>query len=481
MSTLTQTGIMREQGEDVAWLFARHLVRTRFEDIPEADREAAKKNIIDTLACTLTGYQDLASRAVVEMMVEQGGREEATIIGSRKQVPASSAAFANGTLARAFDFDDCHEESATHTSVSVVPPALAMAERKGGITGAELITTVAVANDLIARLSLAACCGAGPGDGLFAPSMLYGTFGAAAAAGRVLGLDETQMVHALSIALTRTSGSLQYTQDNGAYHINFGFLCQVGVLAALMANNGIYFTHHVFQGKQGLFNMYKRGDYREEELVAALGERFEGSNVSIKPYPSCKHTHTTISATLEAKERYGFLEEEIESIFVYGNQTMMEMSRNPKDIRFDPDNRYEARAGLEKLVATAIVKGNVDMEDMTGQTLNDPIMFSRISSLAPRVVVKLDPELDKQYTHGAVSPSIVRIRTKDGQELIHRTDYVKGHPRNAMSLDDCLEKFKSCAPYAQVALGNKRIEEITDRFSNLETLQNTDELVKLLA
>ena len=157
------------------------------------------------------------------------------------------------------------------------------------------------------------------------------------------------------------------------------------------------------------------------------------------------------------------------------------MSRNPNVVRFDPDNRYEARAGLEKLVATASVKGNVDMEEMTGQTLNDHTMFSRFSSLARRVVVKLDPELDKQFTHCAVSPSIVRIQTKGGQELIHRTDYVKGHPKNAMSLDDCLDKFRSCAPYAQVALGSKRIEEITDRFGNLESLQNTDELVKLLA
>lgn len=473
----TRTAPVGKTGTDVAWALARNIVSVGYDDIPPADQEAAKKNIIDTLACILTGYQDVTSRAVVDIVVERGGKEEATILGLGKRAPADSAALANGTLARAFDFDDCHEGSATHASVSSVPAAVAMAERQGGVTGKQLIAAVALANDLIARLSLAACTGPGPGGNGFAPSMLYGTFGATAAAGKILGLNEAQMVDAMSIAMTRTAGSMQYTVDNGAYQINFGFLGQVGIMAALMAQRGVYFTRQVFQGKQGLFNLYKGGDYKENELIADLGKRFEGSNVSIKPYPSCKHTHTTISTALEAAAKFGLREDNIKEIEVRTNHAAAGMSRT--EIRFDPNNRYEARAGIEKLVATAIIKGSITMDDMIGKTQDDPALFPRISRLAQKVRTQADPVLAEQYAHGAVSPAIINIRTTDGRQLTHRVDFVKGHPKNPMSLEECLDKFRACAPYAAAPLPGKRMEEIIKVFRRLEELEDTRQLVKL--
>ncbi|MFH1775451.1 MAG: MmgE/PrpD family protein [Chloroflexota bacterium] len=466
---------------DVAFDLAENITRLNYEDIPAGDRLLAKMNIIDTLACTLTGPRDRVCRAVVDIMLKQGGREESTVVGYGYRLPAAPAALLNALMARAFDFDDCHEGTACHCSVSTVPVALAMAERQGRLSGRDIIASVVLANDLIARLALAANTGLGPGNRVFATSMLYGTFGAAAAAGKMLGLDCDQMVNALGIAMTRTGGTMQYVKDDGAYHINFGMLAQVGVMAALMAQRGIMFARNVFEGVYGLFQAYKGGDYRPEELTADLGKRFEGSGISIKPYPCCKHSHTSVTAVLEAMVRFNLKPDDIEEMVIRGNQSVMEMSRDRENIRFDPDNRLEARAGVEKLAGIAVVKGSITIEDMLGETFKDEKVFSRIAGVARRVRVELDPELNATYSGGKVSPSILHIRTRDGRSLTHRVDYVKGHPRNPMSLDDVIEKFRTCAPSALKKLSPEGLDEVTGLLRNLDEVGNVSRIIELIS
>lgn len=470
-----------KQEQDVAVALAHNIVATRYEDIPAKDREETKKRIIDAMGCTLTGYQDLTSRNILELMVEQGGKPEATVIGSVHRLPAASAAHAMGTLCRAFDFEDCHEGSATHCSVTAVPGALALAERLGGVSGHDLIAAVTLGNDLTARLSLAGATGPGPGGPGFGSSMIYGTFGAAAAAGKILGLNETQMVNALGIAMTRTAGSMQYSEDAGAYQINFGFASQLGVLAALMAQRGVFFARRVFQGSKGFFNLYKGGDYKVEELTADLGKRFEGSNVSIKPYPCCKITHTSVAVAEEARKKFGLTEDNVEDIEIRINQSGAK-GRGELVIRFDPNNRFEARwgGGIEKLAAMMIIKGTITIDDMTGKNLGDEVLLGRVARLAKRIKVTADPVLSEQYAHGAISPAIMRVRMKDGRELNHRTDYVKGHPKNPMSLDEVLDKFRLCAPYAQISLDKARTEKAVGVLRNLENVQSINEVVALL-
>ncbi|MFC1593270.1 MmgE/PrpD family protein, partial [Candidatus Omnitrophota bacterium] len=395
--------------QDAAFAIAENITRINYEDIPPEDRLATKKNIIDTLASILIGAQDPVSRSVIDIVIDQGGKKESTIIGNGHRVPAVSAVLANGVMGRAFDFDECHEKTTAHCSVSTVPTALAMAERQQKLGGKDIITAVTLGNDLIPRLALAASTGLGAGNKVFAISMIYGTFGAAATAGKMLGLNTDQMVNTLGIALTRTGGTMQYYPDDGSYHINFGMLAQVGVMAALMAQRGIMFARNVFQGEDGLYNCFKGGDYKPEELTADLGKRFESTNISLKPFPSCKHTHTSISAVLEAMAKFELDPDNIEEVVIGGNQGVLAMSRDPENIRFDPNNRMEARAGLEKLAAIAIVKGSITLDDMLGETFKDEALFSRISQVARRVRVELDPEIDAAYnSRSVVSPAIVR-------------------------------------------------------------------------
>src|SRR5262245_61838646 len=185
---------------------AEYLAATRYEDIPERDLLFSKMHLVDTLGVAIAGTSDDATQKVMDYAREFGGRPEATAVGFGEKLPAPLAGMVNAVSARAYDLDDCHEGTATHTSVTVVPAALAMAEKLGGISGKELLVAVTLGNDLISRVS---ATGNNMGNVTgWAPSMVTGGFGAAAAAGRMLGLDTAGMQRALGLALARASGTL---------------------------------------------------------------------------------------------------------------------------------------------------------------------------------------------------------------------------------------------------------------------------------
>ena len=147
---------------DVSRHFADLVVDTTYEGLGPAAAEAAKKSVLDTVGVALAASgMEPASRAALDVIGEAGGRAEATALGCKRRVPAMMAAFANGALAHGLDFDD-QTPWGQHASSSVVPAVLAVAERRGGISGSELVTAVAVGQDIFARLR----CHVGVAQGL---------------------------------------------------------------------------------------------------------------------------------------------------------------------------------------------------------------------------------------------------------------------------------------------------------------------------
>ena len=443
-----------------------HLTGTTFNDLPEAVIDGAKRFILDSVGVAIAGSSAPGCREVADLVKEWGGKPEATLLIYGGKVPSPSAAMANSMMMHALDFDDALDESALHAHISVLPAALAVAESEGKVSGEDLITAVTLGVDLVCRLGLATMRPLA-----WIRSATCGFFGAAAAAGKVMGLDGEQMSNALGVAYSQVSGNAQCLVDGGLVkRMQPAFAARAGVLSACLAQRGITGARHFLEGQYGFFNLYEGGDYEGKRLLEGLGKRFEGTKLSIKPYPSCRMTHAAIDAALAIREEHGFETANIEEIIVHASKMVYDMVGSPFAIRENP--QVDAQFSIPYTVAAALIRGDVFLKDFEESSIRDP----RVLACAEKVRVEVDPELAER---DMMTAHLV-LKTKD-KVYSKRIDKVKGNPLNPMSLDDCIEKFRKCVPSSQKSIPEERVNEILDCLVNLEGLKEIGTLMGLLS
>jgi 2-methylcitrate dehydratase PrpD len=247
------------------------LLQSDFGILPEEAVTATKKSIIDTLGVTIAGRKAEGCRKIVDLVQQWGGKKEATVLSYGFKVPLPQASFANGVMARALDLDEVHDMGTVHTSASVIPGALAAAEAIGKVSGKEFIVAVALGIDLIARMSLAPQSGACLSG--MAGSYQAGTFGTAAAVGKLFKLNRKQMGNALGIAYSQAAGNSQcYVDGSHTIRVQQGLSASAGALSAILARRGITGAQEFFEGKFGYFNTYHGGKY-DREVLQGITER----------------------------------------------------------------------------------------------------------------------------------------------------------------------------------------------------------------
>jgi 2-methylcitrate dehydratase PrpD len=268
---------------DLAYTLAKHIVNTRFDDIPVEAVEGTKRVILDQFAVALAGSTEHGPREIVEEVVDWGGKPESTIWIYGDKVPAVHAAFANSVMTHGCDYDDTHLPTITHTGVVTVPAAFAFAERKGKLGGKDLIAAVTIGIDVLTRLA------AGYPNVIkqgWHATTLFGAFAAAATAGSILGLNEEQVLNALGLVYAQSSGNGQCVRDGAlSKRLQPGFAVRSALQGALLAQRGVTGAHNVFEGDFGLYPLYARGEYVRHAVTVDLGKRFESANIAIKPYP----------------------------------------------------------------------------------------------------------------------------------------------------------------------------------------------------
>jgi len=280
-------------GEDFAAVLARFACKTALADLPAPVIAAAKANIFDTLACAVAGSSAPAVGEAHELAMEWGGAPQATILAFGDKVPAHHAAWVNGTMAHARDYDDTHDAAVLHAGVSVVPAALAASELRGRVGGADFIVAVAAGLETICRLGVATRIGIIESGFIYTP--LFGHFAATVAAGRALGLDVTQMINALGIAYSQVAGNHQVTRDGAlTKRMQPGFAAQSALLSVQLARRGVRGAQATFEGVDGFLRVYLRDRCDRDVLRDRLGEHYEFAQLSYKPYPCCRFNHTAI-------------------------------------------------------------------------------------------------------------------------------------------------------------------------------------------
>lgn len=455
--------------EEVSSVLAHHLVSSHYAQIPAAAVEQAKKSILDTIGVSLAATTLAPEcKKLIEMVKESGGKKESTILGFGWRVPVGSAAFANGGLSHGLDYEDIHHQSVSHPSGVVVPAALAMAERIGGISGKDFITAVALGQDLIIRLTGAPY----EQDHNWLPFPVFGVFGAAAACGRLLGLNAEGMNSAIGIALCYSAGVriISRGAGTGLRAIYNAFPSEGGVRAALMAQKGIAGPEKSLEGERGFFSAYFQSEYDRDKITIGLGREFRGAEIGYKPWPSCGNTHAAVDATLSLVHEHTLEPANVDRIIVSVSSSARGICE-PLDVKRRPSIAMEAKFSLPFTVAVAASRQRVTLNDFTDEGLHN----TGVLQMAQRVTPRIDEKLSALP---GITAAIVEIMTRDGRHYSRRVDFPYGHPTNPMSLEDIIAKFRECAAFSVHPLSHPRIERTIDLITHLDQVDDVSQILR---
>ena len=442
---------------------------TTYEKLPADIVAITKQQVLDTVGISLAGRSADGVRQLREFTETLGGKAESRIWGSGIAVPAHEAARVNGAMAHALDYDDTHEKSYVHPSVITIPAVLAIAEKTPGVTGRDIIVATALGTDLSCRLAMAAQPGVDPFKVGWHNTTVYGYISSALAAGKLLGLTRDQMIHAAGIAYHQTAGNAQAHVDGAlTKRMGPGFACSAGVLAAQMAKAGVTGARDVLEGPIGLYPQYHRGHYDRTLLLDGLGTRFAAADLSFKPYPSCRGSHTAVDAALALSRKHQLSVDDIRRITIHNGPGEYKLLGNPVEAKRAPQTNVQAQFSNPWVVATILAKGQISLDDFTPDALANP----RILALTGRTDTALDASLVTEG--GGVGPTRLTVELADGRQLTETIRTAKGEPNQPLSAAEFEQKFRDCAQAA--GLGPSRIASLMATIQNLEALSDAASL-----
>jgi len=475
---------LNSEPEEETRIVSRFIAETDYDRLPQPITDRVKKSILATIGIIIPASELMPDlKNAIELHIEAGGKEESTVLAYGVKLPCWAAAFANGVRGHALDYADGHLEAVFRVGISVIPAALALAERKRAVSGRELITAVGVAEEVLCRLGVSVARRRNRKSlGPWHCGILLGNFGATAAAARMLNLNADQTERAFGIAFLQAGGTEVVTApDSNIRGMYAGFVGETGVLAALMAQRGVLGPRGCLGSRDGLFNVYLQGAYDREALVENLGKEFELINLSFKPWPACALAHTYIDAMLGLRSEHSLQAEEIERIDVFSGEMSWELCQ-PIDVAAGkvPRTTNDAKRSIPFNVAVAALKGRVLFQDFTSQGLRDP----EVLKIAEKVQRVAAPEFDEESSSqkgNQLPPGKVTVTDRQGRTFTKKTDYPYGHHLNPIKYDDLVEKFRDCLAYSPRPIPEKDREFVIEKILHLEEVADIREILKRLA
>ena len=376
-------------------------------DVPPSAAQRAKALALDLLASAVRARSEAESTPSVLAALRRLGLDGegiCTVMGDGRGYAPPVAALLNGVLGHSLDFDDTHAESSLHPSAPVVPAALAAGEQAGA-NGATVLAAIVAGYEVCCRLGLALDPAAHYARG-FHPTATAGTFGAAAAAGRVLGLSAEQMVSAFGVAGSQAAGSLQFLQ-NGAWNKRWqvGQAAMNGLIAATLAAEGFRGSAEAIEGRHGLLVGYTDAPH-PERAVAGLGQDWETLNIAVKPYPSCRYTHAALDGLIGLRREHELLAADVLDVEVGLHRSGVVLVGEPEAAKRRPRNVVDGQFSMAFCAAVALDQGSFGWDDY--RRLGE----AAIDGLCDKVSVRQDPGVEAASPHPFGAR--VRLRTAKG-------------------------------------------------------------------
>lgn len=443
--------------------YARFLVETGFEDIPQSEIDRFKIRLLDMMGVMAAGVHAGGIDGCVDLFGGIGGAPEATILYHEVKLPADKASLVNSMMARSFDFEPVggefadHTAGAAHISGSSIPCTLAMGELVHA-SGKDAIAACVLGDDLAARLQQ------GTGFAFDKGWDNTGTFnglGCTALASKLLGLDVNQCVNALGIDVNTIGSTMDGVKDGVlAFKLPHGLSGMNAIMSARMAQRGFTGTHDALNGRHGYFALFGNENSDPSKVLTDLGKVYY-TDSEIKPWPSCRITHAPIQAVLALVAEHGFGADEIERIIVTlqkGNGSLVDFPYTPGlevpnfNLRFD--------------LALALAKGAVAPKYFADSYQNDPEIIRIATKL-----VDIDYDADMKDLFSAH----VRIDLIDGRSYSTFVPYPKGNMvSDPLTRDELLEKYYANMEYSGCVTRQTadRIVEAIDSFEEIDDIND---------
>src|SRR5262245_1822372 len=443
--------------------FAAFVAETDYSSLTPKAVENAKMHILDTLGVAFAGYEHPVAKIVLDYCRFTGGAPDVTIWGSQEKTSVPGAAFANGLLAHAIDYDDWDAIARVgHPSCQVVASSLTTAEGTGA-SGKDFLKAYAVGIEIATQI--AAACPDIIKRG-FHSTPIYGSMGSAAAAASVLRLKADQARAALGIAAS-AAGGLFRQQGSMVKPCHAGNGARNGVEAALLAERGFTADEAIIENPIGFCDTFFFGDNTcdYEKMLAGLGNPFyiDSPGLSFKLHPCSAPQFLAADATLHLVRQHHISFEDIASVELRLNRFRYERHYRPR-----VQSGLQGKFTTNYVCAVAILDGRLDRASFSDAKTKEP----KVQEAMSKVQVVMDETIPEQ---GEYCP--VAIELKDGSKFQYTATIQKGHAKNPLTEDEVMEKFRS---NSTVVISKEQAEKIIACVRSLEKLGNVKELTKLM-
>jgi 2-methylcitrate dehydratase PrpD len=427
----------------------------------------AKLHILDTMGVALAtpAMKDPEIEYVIRVLSKVNGDYMSSVWGRGFKSYTPFVAMINSVQAHFLDYDDTHLGSTIHVSSVVVPTAFAVGEVLGS-SGSRVLEAVIAGYEVTTRLGLLTPTAFHMRG--FHPTSVVGVFGATVTAGKLLGLSEEQLVNALGIAGSMSSGILQAIPEGVRLKpLHPGIASMNGILAALLAREGLKGPRGVFEGEQGFYKAYLGESIDVESLTF---NTWETMNIAIKPYPSCHATHSAIDIAIALHKDYNLRPDNINEITFYAPKLTIRLVMEPMEEKLRPSTPYSAKFSLPYTVMVALRKGWIGVWDFSYESIRD----EEILKHTPKVKAVYEPAYDKLISTGVI-PVKAKVSTKEGNIYeIEVIDHL-GTPKKPMSVEDVIRKFEDNTKYLKIAKGT-----LINKILELEKIRNIEEIIDLI-
>jgi 2-methylcitrate dehydratase PrpD len=444
--------------EDPMSTLCRMVKNTTYDDLPRDIVDSAKRSVLDNMAVTIGGSAMEGIPTVVDFVKEKGGRPESIIPFYGGKVPASEAGLAIGPMSRAMDFGDLHDESG-HASEYIFPSLLTSLGLKDRVTGKDFITAFTVSKEVFIRIGSAwridISFPMGRGEG-------HATFAAVAAVGKLLGLTQEELENAEGIArdMTQPHDLAMFSPATLMGRVHHGFVCQDAINACLLAQRGITGPRNeVLLGARGYLGMAK-WETNPGVITEGLGEKWRMPDVMMKYYTCCGATHTPIDALLSLMKENNFKAEDISGIHVDASPPGWQIS-TPKELKWNPRTVAECQFSMPYVLAIAAYTGKVFLDSYTPEAM----ARRDVRQLMTCISVSEDKNLPNLAAR-------IHVTLKDGRKFSRENIYMKGHPKNPLTEQELVEKFKKCVPYCAFKISDDVADSIIQAILKLEEIDD---------
>jgi 2-methylcitrate dehydratase PrpD len=423
-------------GSTVTRRLAAFVTESEWSSVPEAARKEATRSLVNWVGCALGGARHETIDCALAALSEFSGPRAATVLGRTERLDLLHAALLNGMSSHVLDFDDTHLETIIHPAGPVAPALFALAERRA-MTGADFLHAFILGIEVECRVGLAVY----PWhyDQGYHITGTAGVFGAAAAAGKILGLDEKRMSWALGIAATQSAGLREmFGTMCKAFHP--GRAAQNGLTSALLAASNFTSSEKALEAPRGFANVLSEGrDFAR--ITERLGERWEVTKNTYKPFPCGIVIHPTIDACIQLRKEYGLSGQSVDKVELRVHPLVLELTG-----KRTPMTGLEGKFSVYHAAAVALLRGAVGQAEFEDEVVRDP----GVVALRDRVSAAADEGVREEEVHA-------RIVLADGRALEKHVEHAIGSLERPMTDEDLVAKFRG---QARGVLSAKEMDEL---------------------